>query len=189
MLYIVMTLLMFLFSSATALNIDIGSIDLDLDNFAIRILLNRGQPTLDGSFCSSEDQELIQSSLNQVIAPLTRRNLRADGQQGRELVNCRTVCQGFAKGSCYIVYSGCTRGYRRELPVNEEEVEKEDSNANEDTPRSMLGLNLLANTCSRIIKPVEDLFVAIINEIDEGLSSPCSALVQKKMRVECELID
>lgn len=181
-LYTVMTLLMFFSSSATALNIDIGSIDLDLQNFAVRILLNRGQPTLDGSFCSSKDQDLIQSSLNQVL-PLPHRNLRADGQQGREPVNCRTVCQGFAKGSCYVAYSGC-RSYRRELPANEEEVEEE-SITNEDTPRSMLGLSLIANACSTILKPVEDLFVAIINEIDEGLSSPCLTLVRKTMRVEC----
>ena len=196
-LYNVVTLVMFLFSSATALKIDLGIADLglklDLDHLAVRILLNRGQPSKDGSFCSSEDEKLLQASLNQVL-PFTRRNLRAGGEQGRELVNCRQACQGFAPGSCYVVYSGCTR-YRRELSEEEEENEQEDQerNTNEDTPRflqtSMEGIELLfENTCSGIMKRVENQLVAIIKEIDDGLSSPCSTLARKKMRVECELM-
>ena len=195
----VVTLVMFLFSSATALKIDLGIADVDLklqlDHLAVRILLNRGQPSADGSFCSSEDEKLLQASLNQVL-PFTRRNLRADGQHGRELVNCRQACQGFAPGSCYVVYSGCQR-YRREL--NEEEEEEEDeqeeqeSNTNADTPRflqrSMEGIELLfENTCSGIMKRVENQLVSIIKDIDDGLSSPCSKLVRKKMRVECALM-
>ena len=183
----VVTLFTFLFSSATALNIGLGSIDLDLDLdlLAVRVLLNRGRPSTDGSFCSSEDEKLLQASFNQ-IPPLTRRNLRADGAQGRELVNCRQACRGFAPGSCYIVYSGCAR-YRRELPVHEEE--EEESNINEDTPRSLLlGLGVIEEQCSLIINQVEDLLVAIIDEIEEGLSSPCSTLVRKKMRLECKLM-
>ena len=187
-LYYVMTFLMFLCSSATALKIDSGS--LDLDRLAVRVLLNKGRPSADGSFCSSEDEIRLQSSLNQVL-PLTRRNLRADSEHGRDLVNCRKVCQGFVPGSCYIVYSGC-RGYRRELPASEEE---EESNTNEDTPRflersmeDMKETDAIEKKCTRAMKRVEDQLVAIIHEIEESLSSPCSALVRKQVRVECELM-
>ena len=193
----VVTLVLFLFSSATALKIDLGiaDLDLELDHLAVRILLNRGQPVVDGSFCSSEDEQLLQASLNQVL-PFTRRNLRVGGgaeQHGRELVNFRQACQGFAPGSCYVVYSGCTR-YRRELLVDEEEEQEgEEINTNEDTPRflqrNMEGIELLfEKKCSGIMKRVENKLAAIIKDIDEELSPPCSTLVQKKMRVECELM-
>lgn len=186
-LYCITTILMFLCSSASAAKIDLESVD--LGRLAVRVLLNRGRPSVDGAFCSSEDEVLLQTSLNQVL-PFTRRNLRASGEHGRELVNCRRVCQGFPPGQCYIVYSDCV-GYRRELT----EEEEDESNTDEDAPRflqrnmqDMAKAEAIENKCSGMMKRVEDQLVAIIDTIDDDLSLSCSTLVRKKMRVECELM-
>ena len=188
-LYYVTTVLLILFSSAVAGIFDIESID--LDQLGVLVLLNKGRPSVDGSFCSPEDESLIQASLNQVL-PFTFRNLRAGGdepkQHGRELVNCRKACQGYARGSCYVVHSSC-KGYRRELVSDEKE---EESNTQEkpsrSVPRNLFVIKAIKKTCSRLLKGVEVPLVSIIHEV-EGLSSPCLKLIQKKIAVECELLD
>ena len=197
-LYYISTVLLVLCSLTMAVKVDSENMDLDL--LGVRVLLNKGRPSVDGSFCSYEDEQLLQASLNQVL-PWTRRNLRAgepqqQQQHGRELVNCRNVCRGFPVGSCYIVYPSCV-GYRRELSqsVSNEEEEKEVTviNTDEKIPRvlqrSTEELKAIEKKCSRMIKGVEDKLMAIIQEVEEGLSSPCLTLVRKKMTVDCELMD
>ena len=190
-LYYVTTVLLVLSSSAVAGKLDIIK-NIDLDQLGVLVLLNKGQPSTDGSFCSSEDERLLQVSLNQVL-PFTRRNLRAGGdekQDGRMLINCRAQCQGYARGSCYVVHPSC-KGYRRELMVSDEKVEE--SNTNENTSRVvqrslLLELKAIEKMCSRVMEGVEDQLVAILHAVEGGLSSPCLKLIQKKVTMECKLM-
>ena len=190
-LFYVLAVLLVHFSSAVAGILDLKSID--LGQLGVLVLLNKGRPSLDGSFCSNEDELLLQDSLNLAL-PLTRRNLRAGGdeqQHGRELVNCRNACQGFARGSCYVVHSSC-KGYRRQLSESDEEEQA--SPTDEISPRFpqrslLLNKKLIEKTCSLLVKVVEDELVALIHEVEEGLSSPCLKLAQKKVTLECVLMN
>ena len=199
-LYYISTVLLVLCSLTMAVKVDSENMDLDL--LGVRVLLNKGRPSVDGSFCSYEDEQLLQASLNQVLPWTRRRNLRAgepqqQQQHGRELVNCRNVCRGFPVGSCYIVYPSCV-GYRRELSqsVSNEKEEKEETESDTDEKiprvlqrRSTEQMEAIEKKCSRMIKGVEDKLMAIIQEVEEGLSSPCLTLVRKKMTVDCELMN
>ena len=95
---------------------------LNQDNIALVVLANKGVPTIDGSFCSDADAETISNTLTESIGNTPGRDLR-DEQNGRMLPSCLTLCAGFPRGQCYLVYSWCSN--RRDLEVEEEkELEK-----------------------------------------------------------------
>ena len=92
------------------------------DTIALVVLANKGVPTTDGSFCSDADAETVSNTLTESIGNTPGRDLR-DEQNGRMLPSCLTLCAGFPRGQCYLVYSWCSN--RRDLEVEEEkELEK-----------------------------------------------------------------
>jgi hypothetical protein len=180
--FYVSTFLLFVSTAVNAKLLDkfFDKIGVNLDNVGVRVLLNQGKDATDGSFCNEVDRLILQTLLN-VILPLTRRNLRKDGQQDRDLASCRDACKGFPRGQCYLVYSKCWE-YRRALVSDEEE---------EEVARRFLANNVpieASEKCHGMETLVESQLVKLITQ-DLGLSLPCLQLAEKNVTLTCILMN
>jgi len=183
-------LLIFLFSAQS-----ISAQTRDVDRLGIRILLNKGvePPASEQAYCSAADQDILQTKFSSILG---RRMLRAN----RELQTCSSLCSGFAKGSCYLVYRSCT-GWRRELEATElEQQDEEDlfvleatdeTHAVEDFHEEGVrvlqggGSSEVDNMCSNLTSSANRLIVNYL--AIGGLSGPCRKELAMTFSVQCFL--
>lgn len=181
--------------SLTAPSVFADSFDengIDLDNIAVRVLLNKGKEPKDKdgpAYCTPEDDAILSESFASVFSLKDR----LQDQDDRALLwtaDCNKLCKGYPRSLCYIVYSKCT--LKRMLLEGNEEHEDEHIYHDEELEGHRFleseASDKAIQKCFGLKNELEKEVIAIRKQLPSKLSEPCQNLVDMDISVTCALV-
>lgn len=144
-------------------------------DFALRILLNKGQSLPSGETCSSAEWSSILSTIDATISSRRRnlRNLRSYPPW------CAQKCVGFASGSCIGRHPSCD-GYRQ-LHGQEDDVAENEAPPTSSSYFPSLRNLFVSTTCQGQINELN----TALNNLEASLSPQCRSVLNAQREFTC----
>ena len=139
-----------------------------------------GKSASGNAFCTDAEHDTLAAAFVNVIHDMDQRQLRAGRNAQYSRQSCRTLCSGFVRSHCYLVFPRCDGRY---LASTNDEA---------GSPPRLLENNVsiaVSNKCGRMKKSIEKEIDTILSQELGLVSEPCMNLLGMGYSVSCAYME